>query len=212
MPTFSPGQYLVPRWRMMMLPASTASPPNFLTPSRWPAESRPLREEPPAFLWAMEGVSERTLGRSGRGLAGLAGRALGRFGLGRLLAAREVLGAGLEHGERRQVDLAVPGLFLAGPGDAGDAQHRLELAVALGAAIALAADLLEHLDLIALAGLDEGGADRRALDERRADGDVRAFDDHQHFLEGYRGARLTVELLHHQQVAGLDPVLFAAGL
>src|SRR5829696_4211896 len=37
----------------MMLPARTLSSPNFLTPRRRPAESRPLREEPPAFLWAM---------------------------------------------------------------------------------------------------------------------------------------------------------------
>src|SRR5271170_7186872 len=101
-------------------------------------------------------VSEGALGRSGRGLAGLAGGAVGRLGLRGLLAAREVLSAGLEHRERRQIDLAVPGLLLAGPGDTGDTQHRLELTVALGAAIALAADLLEHLDLVALAGLDQG--------------------------------------------------------
>src|SRR5262245_7662354 len=37
----------------MILPASTRSPPNSLTPRRLPAESRPLREDPPAFLWAM---------------------------------------------------------------------------------------------------------------------------------------------------------------
>src|ERR1700676_4949126 len=36
-----------------MLPASTLSPPNRLTPSRRPAESRPFRDDPPAFLWAM---------------------------------------------------------------------------------------------------------------------------------------------------------------
>src|SRR6188768_4243628 len=36
-----------------MLPAITASPPNFLTPRRRPAVSRPLREEPPAFLCAI---------------------------------------------------------------------------------------------------------------------------------------------------------------
>src|SRR3546814_17672235 len=36
-----------------MLPGTTASPPNFLTPRRRPAESRPLRELPPAFLCAM---------------------------------------------------------------------------------------------------------------------------------------------------------------
>src|SRR5690606_35094115 len=37
----------------MMLPASTASPPNFFTPRRLDSESRPLREEPPAFLCAI---------------------------------------------------------------------------------------------------------------------------------------------------------------
>src|SRR3974390_2087490 len=37
----------------MTLPAPIASPPNFFTPRRCPAESRPLRDEPPAFLCAM---------------------------------------------------------------------------------------------------------------------------------------------------------------
>src|SRR5437763_8796558 len=37
----------------MMLPGITIWPPNFLTPSRRPALSRPLREEPPAFLCAI---------------------------------------------------------------------------------------------------------------------------------------------------------------
>src|SRR2546430_162844 len=37
----------------MMLPAAIGWPPNIFTPSLWPGESRPLREEPPAFLWAM---------------------------------------------------------------------------------------------------------------------------------------------------------------
>src|ERR1700722_6570899 len=53
MPTLVPGKNFVPRWRTITLPAAIASPPNFFTPSRWPAESRPLREEPPAFLCAM---------------------------------------------------------------------------------------------------------------------------------------------------------------
>src|SRR5215472_2980711 len=53
METLRPGWNSVPRWRTRILPASTISPPNFLTPRRRPAESRPLREEPPAFLWAM---------------------------------------------------------------------------------------------------------------------------------------------------------------
>src|SRR6185312_9624292 len=38
---------------MMMLPAITFSPPNFLTPRRRPAVSRPLRDDPPAFLCAI---------------------------------------------------------------------------------------------------------------------------------------------------------------
>src|SRR5436309_3144832 len=37
----------------MMLPGTTTSPPYFLTPSRRPRLSRPLREEPPAFLCAI---------------------------------------------------------------------------------------------------------------------------------------------------------------
>src|ERR1700759_1567627 len=42
---------------MMMLPPITCSPPNFLTPRRRPAESRPLRDEPPAFLCAISNYS-----------------------------------------------------------------------------------------------------------------------------------------------------------
>ena len=52
-PTFAPGRIFVPRWRTMMLPASTCSPPKTLTPSRLEWESRPLRVLPPAFLCAM---------------------------------------------------------------------------------------------------------------------------------------------------------------
>src|ERR1700745_3105712 len=36
-----------------MLPARTICPPYIFTPRRRPAESRPLRDDPPAFLWAM---------------------------------------------------------------------------------------------------------------------------------------------------------------
>src|SRR5262245_31215139 len=52
-PTLVPGCHLVPRCRAMMLPASTCSPPKIFSPSRWLLESRPLRDDPPAFLWAM---------------------------------------------------------------------------------------------------------------------------------------------------------------
>src|ERR1700734_3037322 len=38
---------------MMIFPATTASPPDFFTPRRRPSVSRPLRDEPPAFLCAM---------------------------------------------------------------------------------------------------------------------------------------------------------------
>src|SRR5665213_3565498 len=54
MPTLRPGCQVVPRWRQMMLPAIAASPPDFFSPRRRPALSRPLREDPPAFLCAIE--------------------------------------------------------------------------------------------------------------------------------------------------------------
>src|ERR1041385_993454 len=53
MPALTPALNLLPRWRTMMLPAITGSPPNFFSPSRFDSESRPLRVEPPAFLCAM---------------------------------------------------------------------------------------------------------------------------------------------------------------
>src|SRR5262249_12712362 len=53
MPTLSPACHWVPRWRTMMLPARQCSPPKSFTPRRWPAESRPLRDDPPAFLCAI---------------------------------------------------------------------------------------------------------------------------------------------------------------
>src|SRR5450759_2696031 len=40
-----------------MLPASTISPPVDFKPIRRPAESRPFREDPPAFLCAMSALS-----------------------------------------------------------------------------------------------------------------------------------------------------------
>src|SRR5215211_6397005 len=50
LPTLFPGCTLEPRWRTIMLPALTTWPPYAFTPSLLPAESRPLREEPPPFL------------------------------------------------------------------------------------------------------------------------------------------------------------------
>src|SRR5260363_423829 len=53
MPTFLPGCMRVPRWRTIILPARIDREPNILTPSRLDSESRPLRDEPPAFLCAI---------------------------------------------------------------------------------------------------------------------------------------------------------------
>src|SRR5260364_102855 len=53
MPTFLPGCMRVPRWRTIILPARIYLEPNILTPSRLDSESRPLRDEPPAFLCAI---------------------------------------------------------------------------------------------------------------------------------------------------------------
>jgi hypothetical protein len=53
--TLSPGWNLVPRCRTIILPGMTSWPPNFLTPRRRPAESLPLRVEPPDFF-----VAQRT--------------------------------------------------------------------------------------------------------------------------------------------------------
>src|SRR5277367_2942733 len=47
-----------------MLPLVTAWPPNRLTPSRCPCESRPLVDDPPPFLCAMK--SSRKLARCGQ--------------------------------------------------------------------------------------------------------------------------------------------------
>src|SRR5829696_7016878 len=52
-PTLTPGWKWVPRWRTMISPALTIWPPNRLTPSRWAAESRPLRELEAPFLCAI---------------------------------------------------------------------------------------------------------------------------------------------------------------
>src|SRR6266849_5543016 len=56
-PTFSPARRRVPRWRTSTVPASTREPANSFTPSRWPAESRPLRVEPAPFLCAISYAS-----------------------------------------------------------------------------------------------------------------------------------------------------------
>ena len=43
----------MPRWRTMIDPAGTTWPANTFTPRNFGFESRPLRLEPPPFLWAI---------------------------------------------------------------------------------------------------------------------------------------------------------------
>src|SRR5689334_7316210 len=160
MPTLVPGCHFVPRWRTMMLPGMTRSPPNFLTPSRLPAESRPLRELPPAFLCAM------TL---------------------------------------------YPSLAASGRDDVRDADHGLELPVAVAPPVVLAPPLLEDDDLLALALLEHGGRHLGPRDGGRPDHRALAAD-HQHLAELDRAAGLALEPLDDKDLVLGDAVLLAAGL
>src|SRR4029079_3616358 len=91
----------------MMLPARTVSPPNFFTPRRLLSLSRPLRDEPPAFLCAMSsyffGAFLAPTLAGGRFFvdallaAGLAGAAFFAAGLS-APAAFSLLGAGFSVG------------------------------------------------------------------------------------------------------------------
>src|SRR4051812_624826 len=82
-----------------MLPPTTSWPPNFFTPRRRPAESRPLRELPPAFLCAISNYLLLLLSRLlGRGLLGRGLRrrrlVVGLGGGGGLLDRFRLLGLG----------------------------------------------------------------------------------------------------------------------
>src|SRR6185312_1943970 len=57
MPTLLPTQNCVPRWRTTMVPLNTNCPSARLTPSRLALLSRPLRELPTPFLWAISCLS-----------------------------------------------------------------------------------------------------------------------------------------------------------
>src|SRR5690606_23891432 len=104
------------------------------------------------------GLLGRSLLRRGGLGFGLRSRSgLGRLGFGGFHAhilgsGGQATGAGVHLGLGQSLGLAVPLDLFAGAFDAGDAQHRFHLAMAVGAAIALTADLLEDLDLLALAG------------------------------------------------------------
>src|SRR6202023_1833837 len=70
-----------------MLPASTSSPPNFLTPKRLECESRPLRVLPPAFLCAMRYLLPKFLSNDLRDLHVGVGLPMSLFALVMLAAA-----------------------------------------------------------------------------------------------------------------------------
>src|SRR5574338_915509 len=188
-----------------MLPARTASLPNFLTPRRRPAESRPLRELPPAFLCAMTSCSSALLLR-------LAGRLLrrrllrgGLLRLGRRLPGLGGFRLGLAFGLRLGLRLRLVrgllqlGLRAAGQ-DVGDAHHGQQLAVALLAPVVVAPLLLEDDDLVALALLEHGGDNGRALDQGRADALALALAGRQDLGEGDIVARLAGQLLDEDDV------------
>src|SRR6516164_525819 len=99
----------------MMLPATTISPPNFLTPSRRPRLSRPLREEPPAFLCA---IRYSFLGR--RAGASDLGDAQHRLVLAMTLLAPIIVPPLLLEND----DLGRAGLLDHGGGDRGAGQQR----------------------------------------------------------------------------------------
>src|SRR5262245_18213731 len=105
MPTLSPARYGVPRWRTRMLPASTRSPPNFFTPSRFDWDSRPFLVLPPAFLCAM------FLSSSGR-------RDADHLDLGERLAVTFLPQVVLAAAEFRDADLVGLAVRLHGRGDA----------------------------------------------------------------------------------------------
>src|SRR3954452_23665198 len=87
----------------MMLPALTAWPPKSFTPRRLPALSRPLRDEPPAFLCAivLSPSGRRDLGDAHDGQV-LAVAALAPIVLAALLLEDDDLRAAglLDHGRR----------------------------------------------------------------------------------------------------------------
>src|SRR6476619_6979705 len=62
-PTLMPGWKCVPRWRTMISPAFTTSPPKRFTPRRCALESRPLRVELAPFLCAMSSSPREVLCR-----------------------------------------------------------------------------------------------------------------------------------------------------
>src|SRR5688572_23855965 len=170
-----------------MLPPTTSWPPNFFTPRRRPAESRPLRELPPAFLCAISNYL--LLLRSGLRGGRLLRRSLLRGGLlGRSFLLRRGLLLGLRITDR---DDAQQGHLLAVPGLA---------------AVVVPAALLEDGDLLALRLGDDLGrnGDLAGL------GQLVALAGDQDVAQRDRVAGVTRQLLDCDLVSGGDAILLAA--
>src|ERR1700730_5671085 len=148
----------------MILPGMTIWSPNFLTPSRRPALSRPLRDEPPAFLCA---ICSSLLGLQ----------------------------------PRRAV----------GTSDIGDAQNGLLLAMPFLAPVIVPPLLFKDDDLGRPGLLDDGGADRGAVEQWSAGRHLGPFADHQCLAELDRGTGLRHQSLDRDDVVLRDLVLLAAG-
>jgi len=84
--------------------------------------------------------------------------------------------------------------------------------VAVGAAVVLAALLLEHQNLVATGLLDDLAGHAGPFDEGGAGLGIGTFADHQHGLEGHDLAGLAIQLLDDDDVVLSDFVLLAAGL
>ncbi|MNC63680.1 hypothetical protein D3C75_1138240 [compost metagenome] len=84
--------------------------------------------------------------------------------------------------------------------------------MAVRAAIALTTGLLEDLDLLALAGFDQGCSNRRTVDQRSADRNTLVAAQHEDFTEIDGSASVAVEFLDNNHIARLNPVLLSAGL
>src|SRR6478736_1667806 len=158
MPTLLPTQNCVPRWRTTMVPHRTNSPSVRLTPSRLALLSRPLRELPTPFLWAISNLS------SGSGGDGQFGQLLPVTDLAAIPLLRLVL---------EDVDLLAAKVILDVCGDrsaiddrradcgrtrSAEEQDAIERNVAAGiGGKALDANAIANLDAILLsAGLNNG--------------------------------------------------------
>ncbi len=84
--------------------------------------------------------------------------------------------------------------------------------MAVRAAIALATDLLEDLDLLTLAGFDQGRSNLGTVDDRRANRHALVTAQHKDFTEIDGSASVAVDLLDNNHIARLNPVLLSAGL